>query len=531
MDMNRIVRPAAIFLVAVLAVSAACRPAAKTSPAAAVKPDSVRTIAIFYTSDEEGYLEQRSDKEKTYGGAANVLAALRQRGYSPDGDKALLLSGGDIWTGPAISSWFRGVSTIQVTNAMGYDAAAVGNHEFDFGQDTLRANAAAARFPFLSANTVVAQTGKAPDFARPYVIREVNGVRVAIIGLTTLETPRIVVPKNIQGLAFTDYAEALRRAVPRARAEGAELPIVIAHVCPSELSALIPVASELSIPLLAGGHCHSDSLVNFERDGVRIIGAGAHWQAFVRADITFNVGTGKVLNTRAELVPVEHVPGAGPFTPDAGIEAIVGEWSKKVSEALGEVIGYSQTGIERGWPLFNLFVDAWLWSHPEADIAISNFGGFREAIHPGEITRADIVACWPFENDLVEVELTGQQVADNLLCCGGAVAGLTYRQSGGRVIASLKDGRDLDPRATYHVLVNSFIYAGGDNYLFPKQNPGGHSTGVHDRDPVIQWILAQRTSRERPLETLVDKTPRGPARFPIKSGRTTKGPNSGNSIY
>jgi 5'-nucleotidase / UDP-sugar diphosphatase len=499
-----IVYVVAAFLFISLKTVADRRPAANSSPA---QRDPVRKITIFYTSDEEGYLEPTKDRVKAYGGSANVMAALRQRGYRPDGDRSLLLSGGDMWTGPAISTWFQGASTVQVTNAMGYDAAAIGNHEFDFGQGILRANKNAAKFPFLSANLSVTDTGKRPDYSLPYVIREVNGVRVAVIGLTTRQTPSIVVPTNVAGLAFTDYAEALRRAVPQAIAEGAQLPVVIAHVCPDDLRTLIPVASELSIPLLAGGHCHSKE--NIEQNGVRVIGPGAHWQAFAQVDIAFDTAARKVLNTRAELVPIEYPLGSSPVPPDPAIAAVVGGWSRKADKALGEVIGYTETGIHRGWSLFNLLTDSWLWAYPEADLAISNFGGFREAIPPGEITRANIMATWPFKNEIVSVELTGKQVSENLLCCGGAVAGLTYRLSGDRVTATLKNGRALDPGATYRVLVNSFMYAGGDNYLFQTQNPNGYNLGVQMQEPAIKWIQSQKTSPQRPLETLSDSTERG----------------------
>jgi 5'-nucleotidase / UDP-sugar diphosphatase len=480
--------------------------------------DPIRKITIFYTSDEEGYLEPTKDRIKAYGGAANVMAAMRQRGYRPDSDQSLLLSGGDMWTGPAISTWFQGASTVQVTNAMGYDAAAIGNHEFDFGQGVLRNSWKLAGFPFLSANLTVQRTGKPPDYCLPYVVREVNGVRVAIIGLTTRQTPGIVVPDNVAGLAFTEYAEALRRAVSRALAEGAELPVVIAHVCPTELHTLIPVASELSIPLLAGGHCHS-VVENVEEKGVRVIGPGAHWQSFAQVDITFDAAAHKVLNTKAELVPVEYPLGADPLTPDPAVAAIVAEWSKKAEKALGEVIGYSKNGVERGWPLFNLLTDSWLWAFPEADIAISNYGGFREAIPPGEITRAHIMATWPFKNELVSVELTGRQLLDNLLCCGGAVAGLAYHRSGDRVTAALKDGRTVDPGATYRVLVNSFMYAGGDGYLFQAQNPKAYNLGVQMEEPVIKWIQSQKTSPGHPLESLLDGSERGSLPAFIKKGK------------
>ena len=508
--MRRPPHRAANLLVIALAVFVACAPPTPR----AVPADAIRTVTIFTTSDEEGYLEPIQDGPDTLGGAANLLATLRQRGYDPDGDGALLLSGGDMWTGPAISSWFEGASAVQVFNQMGYDAAAVGNHDFDFGQQVLSTNASAADFPFLTANVTWENTGVPPEFVQPYVIREVNGVHVAVVGLTTTETPRIVMPAHIDGLAFGEYADALRRTVPRARADGAELVVVVAHASPYELRALAPVAAELAIPLLAGGHRHT--LENVERDGVRIIGPGAHWQSFARVDITFDTTTGEVVGTRAELIPVEYttasgnpVTPAGPKSPDGGIEALVAGWKAQLDEALGEVIGYTASGIERDWPLYNLVVDAWLWYYPRADLAITNLGGYREAIPPGEITRADVVATLPFENTLIDVHLTGRQVMDNLLCCGGAVAGLTYHRAGARIIAALDDGSPLDPDGTYHVLVNSFMYTGGDDYLFAAHDPDAYDTGIQWREPVIAWILAQQTSGERPLETLLDGTRRG----------------------
>jgi 2',3'-cyclic-nucleotide 2'-phosphodiesterase (5'-nucleotidase family) len=504
MLMNRKIIIVAALLIASVVLT--YRQISTNSPNA--QKDQVRTITIFYTSDEHGYLEPTRDSSKTYGGAANVMAALKEHGYHLDSDNSILLSGGDIWAGgPAISHWFEGRSTIQVTNAMGYDTATIGNHEFDYGQDILQKNIKAAEFPFLSANLLVTETGKPPDYCQPYVIREVNGVLVAIIGLTTRKTSSIVIPSNISDLSFTDYEEALRRVVPKAIAEGAQLPIVIAHICTSELRNLIPVASELSIPLLAGGHCHQ--LENIEQEGVRIIGPGAHWKAFAKVDITFDTATGETLNTKAELVSIEHPLGENPRTPDPAIEAIVDQWSEKMPEALEEAVGYTETGIQRGWPLFNLLMDSWLWAYPDADIAISNFGGFREAFPPGEITRADIMATWPFKNEIISVELTGKQILENLLCCGGTVGGLTYRRSGEQVKATLKDGHALDPEATYRVLVNNYIYERGDNYLFKAQNPNGFNLGVRIEEPVIKWIQSQKTSPQRPLEIMLDGTERG----------------------
>ncbi len=469
---------------------------------------SARTVTIFFTSDEHGYLEPQLEGSKSSGGAAYLMAVMRRNGYDPDSDRSILISGGDMWAGPAVSSWFRGIPAVEVANAMGYDAAVLGNHEFDWGEEQLRINEKAADFPFLSANIIETVSGKIPPYARPYVMLEVGGVKTAIVGLTKLDTPSIVLPSNIKGLQFTDYEKALRETVPLARSAGAELVIVASHVCADELSELAPVAAELSIPLLAGGHCHS--VENYERDGVRIIAAGSHMKVFARVDITLNAGT--AVQTKAELLPVEYFPDGDPIIPDAEIDRIVSGWSEKTDRELGQVIGYSETGVEVGWPLFNLLVDSWLWAYPEADIAINNFGGYREKIPAGDIRASDIVAVWPFENDLVSVDLTGRQVMDNLDCCGGAVAGITYTKSGGPLTVRLKNGDPLDPKATYRVIVNSFMYEGGGGYLFSKQNPQGRAIGVNFRDPAIKWILSRETSHDHPLEMMLDAGPRGPQR-------------------
>jgi len=474
----------------------------------AVLNDSARTVTIFYTSDEHGYLEPVRDKVKSYGGAADLMTLLRRHGYDPNGGKSILLSGGDMWAGPAISSWFKGVPVVQVFNAMGYEAAAVGNHEFDFGQKQLRSNKQIADFPFLSANLTDTLSGEPPDYVQPYIIKDVNGVKTAVIGLAGVFTPAIVLPSSVEGLEFLGYEETLRKVVPKARAEGAELVVVIAHACPDELRKLAPVAAELSIPLLAGGHCHS--VENFEQAGVHVIGIGAHMRAFARIDFTFGALEDSVPDTKVEIVPVEYFLDGDPIAPDSTISSIVAGWAAKIDEELGDVIGYSRTGVEKDWPLFNLLVDSWRWAYPDADIAISNFGGYREKIPPGNIKKTDIVAVWPFDNELVLVELTGRQVMENLKCCGGAVSGIKYEKSRRNLKVTTKEGGPLDPDAVYRVLVNSYIYEGGEGYLFSKQNPGGRTLHINWRDPTIDWILSQRTSKAKPLEKLLDSSPRSP---------------------
>lgn len=123
-----------------------------------------------------------------------------------------------MWTGPAISTWFQGQSMAEVMNAMGYDAAAVGNHEFDFGLEMLKARAAESEFPFLSANIRYKADGTTPVAIRPYTIITVNEIQVGIIGLTTRSTPTTTNPVNVAQFDFVDYETALREVVPQVKA-------------------------------------------------------------------------------------------------------------------------------------------------------------------------------------------------------------------------------------------------------------------------------------------------------------------------
>ena len=128
-------------------------------------------ITIFHTTDEHGHLlpQVPLGSANTHGGAANVFAwLLEKEGYDPE--QHILLSGGDNWTGASISTWFEGIPMVQAFNLMGYDASAIGNHEFDFGRDQMEYRLEEAEYPYLAANVRYAATGELAEFAQPYVI-------------------------------------------------------------------------------------------------------------------------------------------------------------------------------------------------------------------------------------------------------------------------------------------------------------------------------------------------------------------------
>ncbi len=497
-----------------LALAAGCVPISLPRPssepigapqpasAAATQAAAPKRLTILYTNDEHGWLVAQKNKDGTIvGGAAELLGRWKEQEGYVQGGPFLVLSGGDMWTGPAISSWFNGDSAAEAMTLMGYQAAAIGNHEFDFGLDVLRRHAQASPFPYLSANTVVKGTTEPPDFIRPFLVTDVDGIKVGIIGLTTLLTPSTTNPKNVAGFDFLPYAGALDRYVPQVKAAGAEVVIVLAHACGAEMRALAPQAKQLGVDVLTAGHCHEQ--IAEEAAGLPLIGGGQYLQSYAKLLLQVDQTAHRVTAGRPQVVQNLTAASGGPRDP--AVAARVAYWQGETDAALGEVIGYTRDGLaHRSQALLNLVTDAWLQAYPPALLAVNNTGSFRQGIDAGPITLGDIVGVLPFNDQIVDAAVTGAQLKQNLDCCGGAIAGITYR--GGKLL--LADGTPLDPNRTYHVLINDFMAGGGDQYRFGQQDPNVYFTAIDWRQPVIDALKALGTNAEKPLEQYLDSAAR-----------------------
>ena len=451
----------------------------------AVKPDAVAELTILYTNDEHGWMEPT----ERYGGAAGMMGLWKEKeGYTEDGP-FLVLSGGDMWTGPAISTWTHGESMTAVLNAMGYDAATIGNHEFDWKIDGIKERANQAEFPFLSANIKEKETGDQADWAQPYRIVEVNGVKVGVIGLTTTDTPTSTFPDNVKDYDFIPYTDALYEYVPEMKKRGAELLVIDGHFGEPTMDSLAPVAAELGISIISGGHSHQR--VNKMSDGVAIIEAGARMSHYGKIDIVFDTVADTIISLQQELI----ANSGG--NPDPEIESIVEYWRSKVDSSLSQVIGYVNTDISQNSnEMHNMIMDSWLEKFPSADISMTNSGGIRQSILKGEITLEDIVGVLPFENNIVQLELTGQQVIDCMRrFLVGGIASKSDR--------TLSDGTPIHPDSSYRVLTIDYLYIRSDT-PFHEYDPDPEYTYISYRQPVIDWIQSLNTSAENPLDRYLD---------------------------
>lgn len=454
----------------------------------------IADLVIFYTNDEHGWMEKTDDTD-----GASGLAGLwkANENYTPDGP-FMILSGGDMWTGPAISTWFKGESMVEVMNALNYDAAAVGNHEFDFKIEGLRANIERSDFPLLSANLREKSSGNIPDFVQPYMIKEVNGVQVGVIGLSNLSTPLTTFPAYVADYDFIAYQTALEEFVPQMKDDGAELLIIAGHICYSEIVKLVPAAKNLGISIIGGGHCHET--ISKVIDGVAVIVSGSKLRNYVRLEVSYDLETDKVTRLQPVLVRNEN------SQPDSEVMVVVSKWQEQLGNQLSHVIGYADPSIgQNSQGMHNMVTDSWLVTFPQADVSITNTGGIRQSIPVGEISLETIVGLLPFDNTILELDMPGSDLIDVLTISGGEsliFAGMTLKNG-----IRFSDGSKVHQDSVYQIVTTDYLYSRPD-YSFQTVDPEPYSTSVHYRQPVIDWIQSLNTTSAQPLNQYLDNEKR-----------------------
>ena len=430
------------------------------------REDSLR---ILYVNDFHGFAEPYKSvgSQEKVGGVAYLAASVdKLRREKP----SLLLAAGDMIQGNSWANLFKGESSIALMNLMHVDAMVVGNHEFDFGQKVLKKRIAQARFPVLGAN--VEGFG---DGLKPFVIKKIHGLKVAIIGVVTPDTPESTHPGNVKGLKFLAPAVAVEKYLPQLQKQ-ADLIIVLSHIgyqADRDLAARVK-----GINVIVGGHSHTKLLEPAVVGQTIIVQAWEHAKALGILDLT--LADGKIKSYNGRLVMIKPVPGQ----EDQAVARLVKRYEAQVDKILGEKIGVAALDLDgehvrlRETNLGDFLADI-LRRTAGADAAIINGGGIRASIHRGDITLKDIYVVLPFNNYLVAIKLTGKQIKEALEhgvsgVQEGAgrfpqVSGLSFTYNprapvGSRVKDILIGGRPLDPQKEYTVATNDFMAAGGDGY-------------------------------------------------------------------
>lgn len=462
-------------------------------------------VQILGLNETHGQLTPLNRDGRLSGGAATLAAYLAQE--ETENPRTLILDSGDFMQGPVISSYFEGASTVDVYNKIGVDAAAVGNHEFDWGQDAFAERVDQADFPFLAANIIDDRTGEAPDGVEPYIIENLKGVKVGIIGIANPDTKNVTLPAATEGLSFLDAAataDAVNAAVKELRDRKVETIIVSAHQgleSPIE-GPLVEIVNQLSdeVDLVLAGHIplEFDATIN----GIPVVQSFGNTRGYADVTLTVDRASKDVVKVATEL----DTTFVDEIQPDTEVQAIVDGYQAQLGAELGQTVGAATTSIQRSASraveseMGNFVADSMRTHLEGVDFAITNAGGLRSDIDAGPITLAEVYGVLPFNNTLVTMNLTGEQVRQvleegaNSQYGTAQVSGLKWAYDaaapfGARVTSvTLPNGTPLDPAATYRIATNNFMATGGDEFTTLTQGTNTVDTGINLVDTVVRYL-------------------------------------------
>jgi 2',3'-cyclic-nucleotide 2'-phosphodiesterase (5'-nucleotidase family) len=473
-------RPLALCTLFVLACSTAPKaPEAKPEAPAAEAARKVDgdILRIFHTSDEHGWFAGRYSKSHDVrtGGFELLSRYLKEHGFDRDLD--VLVSGGDSWTGPAMSTLLQGEPMVQAMNHLGYRGVAMGNHEFDFGLETFTRNAKASSYTYLAANMQLPEDKPLP--VKGHIIVDTGGFKLAIIGLIYRETEKVTLATNVEGIVFSDYAESALAEAQKAKDAGAQASIILMHDNAAELAPVAKPLHALGVRAVLGGHIYQP--FEMESDGIAFCVPYDKLREVCQVEI--NKKTGKV-----ELVQRDPMGSRDNDINDPVLKKIYEEAKEEVAqrgkEVLAKTVGpLGRKGGSQKNSLGQLVTLAWLEQIPDAEIAINNRGALRSSFEPGDITVQSVIGLLPFNNTVVRVNLNKAQLTEVFANPQTIAAGAELRD--GKMYVR---GKELNDGDTVRVLINDFMLGGGDGYRFKEYDPKPLMLGIPWRAPVYDYL-------------------------------------------
>lgn len=479
-----------------------------------------REVTLLSVTDFHGALMAGGRDNRTnraWGGAVAVEQLVRhERALRPD--RTFLLDAGDEMQGTPESNFLFGRSAIHVLNELGTDAAALGNHDFDWGVDTLCARLANMKYPMLAANVFDRRTGRRPAWVRPYTIITRDGIRLGVIGFATPETPRVTLPQNVATLRFDPPAEIVGPLLRKVRAR-ADVVVVLCHFGGEQAEDGTiggPIAdiarAARGADAVIGGHTHTwiAGLV----EGIPVLVAGSNGRCLGRVVLELDGGR-RVASPPVLLRAYSDSLQVADWDPIARyVRAVHADVAPLVSRVLGEAarrLGRNE--------LANLVTDA-MRAAAGADVAITNPGGLRRDLEAGPITVGDVFELLPFENAMVTMRLSGRQLRaviasrpEKALLSGLRGSWNPQAPADSQLVLECADGRPLQPDSSYAVVTNSFLDQGGDGFQGFDAGSERVVTQRMLRD-VVEAAIAAETRADRKIDP--DSAPR--LRLPPRTG-------------
>jgi 5'-nucleotidase/UDP-sugar diphosphatase len=469
------------------------------------EPNKGIKLTILHTNDNHGRFWSNRDGEYGMAARATLIKQIREE-VKKQGGEVLLLDAGDVNTGVPQSDLLKAEPDFKGMAALGYDAMAVGNHEFDNPLSTiLKQQKEWAKFPFISANIY----NKKGDRVFPsHISKNVNGLRVVIFGLTTEDTPKKSVPENTEGLRFRPSVEEARELVPVLRPQ-ADVLIALTHTghYPDEQHGIdapgdVTIARQAKgIDVIVGGHTQKPLFQPDIQNGAVIVQAYEWGKYLGRVDL--EILKGNVVLKGAKLIPVNLKDSKDKVKDDEKILSLLKPFKDQGDKKLLLKIGTADQEFDgtrdiirfQESHLGNLVARA-LKDKFKANLAIMNSGGIRDSLYKGEVTIESVMMVLPFAGEIVTAELLGSElkpyleyVATQLTPGSGSfpqIAGvqMVLDKTSGKAKSLLIEGKPLVENKTYLMALPEFIANGGDKY--PKIK--SRKYGFVDADVLKQYV-------------------------------------------
>ncbi|EBL3945630.1 bifunctional UDP-sugar hydrolase/5'-nucleotidase [Salmonella enterica subsp. enterica serovar Agona] len=511
-----------------------------TQPAQAYEKDKTYKITILHTNDHHGHFWRSEYGEYGLAAQKTLVDSIRKE-VAQEGGSVLLLSGGDINTGVPESDLQDAEPDFRGMNLIGYDAMAVGNHEFDNPLTVLRQQEKWAKFPFLSANIYQKSTGE--RLFKPWAIFTRQDIKIAVIGLTTDDTAKIGNPEYFTDIKFRKPAEEAKVVIQELNMnEKPDVIIATTHMghydngdhgsnAPGdvEMARSLPAGS---LAMIVGGHSQdpvcmaseNKKQVNYvpgtpcapdKQNGIWIVQAH-EWGKYVgRADFEFRNGEMKMVNY--QLIPVnlkkkvtwdngksERVLYTPEIAENPQMLSLLTPFQNKGKAQLEVKIG-SVNGLLEGDRSKVRFVQTNMGrvilaaqiARTGADFGVMSGGGIRDSIEAGDITYKSVLKVQPFGNIVVYADMSGKEVVDYLTAVAqmkpdsGAYpqfANVSFVAKEGKLTDLKIKGEPVDPAKTYRMATLSFNATGGDGYPRIDNKPGYVNTGFIDAEVLKEFI-------------------------------------------
>jgi 2',3'-cyclic-nucleotide 2'-phosphodiesterase (5'-nucleotidase family) len=385
-----------------------------------------------------------------------AAAVKRERAGCKD---CIFLNAGDLVQGSPVSTIFHGLPVFEISNLLGFEAATLGNHEFDYAWPQAKKFLRTARYPVVTSNI---ENEKGQQFTeKPYVILNVNGLRVAVVGAMTDSLKTLTTPKLLENWRTTPVVETARKHAREARGR-ADLVVLLAHITGEEETAFLETAPEF--PVLVTGHIHRGIERPMTHDGRVLVRVRAYGEEIGRLDLKVDTEKKAPVSWEWKKIPID----SRKIAPDAEVARLVKRWEDEVTARVDAPLAVSRRAFTK--TEVKAIIERAMREQTGADFAFMNLGGVRDVIPQGQLLNRHIWNIMPFDNTVVIGTFKGRDLP-----------------------ATVVGNRQLEPGRDYTLAVSDYTAANqaGSGSLNTKGLVFPNEVGLL-RDLLIDWFRKKK---------------------------------------